>query len=62
MRPALTVKMKTELMAFLKEELTLEVVPMGFTDPNGRRLVMYIGKEKIAETTFDVVQKPKYEG
>lgn len=49
-----------EVLAFLKDNMKIEITDGGFTDPNRRELKVMIGIETICETSFDVVQKSEY--
>lgn len=51
-----------ELIDLLKNLLTVSVSRSHWTDPNERILTVKIGTEVVAETSFNVVQQPEYEG
>lgn len=55
---------KEMLIEFLKENLKIEVqnAAGGFTDPNGRNIVLKLGDEKISSTYINVRQAREYEG
>jgi hypothetical protein len=55
--------LKTDIFyKFLEENLTIEVESGHWTDPNRREVTIRWGKRKITSDSFDVVQKPEYEG
>lgn len=51
-----------DLVAFLRENLRLEVDRGHFTDPNNRRINLMLGDTEITSASFDIVQQREYEG
>lgn len=59
---ALSETAQVNLIAFLKENMKLEVKEGGFTDPNSREIILWIGDELICRTSIDIKQRREYEG
>lgn len=53
---------RDEFFDLLKDGLTLEVKDGDFTDPNRRIIQLKYDGCVFAEVSFDVIQKPEYEG
>lgn len=54
---------KDIIRCYLTDYLRIQVSNGDFTDPNSRKISLYLdGDEEIAYTYFDVVQKRGYEG
>lgn len=53
---------RSDMIAFLKENLKIKIMDGGFTDPNNREVRIIVEGDVIATANFDVVQKREYEG
>lgn len=51
---------RDELERYLENYLSLEIVEGGFTNPNGRTVMLMLGNKEISRVSFDVVQKAEY--
>jgi hypothetical protein len=51
-----------ELLDYLKSNLSIEIENGDFIDPNRRWIILKLDNEQISSASFDVVQKPEYEG
>ena len=51
-----------QLKEYLRNNLTVSVESGYFTDPNTRVVTLSLDGEEFSRASFDVVQKPEYEG
>lgn len=54
--------LRQELLELLKDSLSIRVEDGDFTDPNTRRVKLYLDKECISSSSFSVRSRREYEG